>query len=631
MTRYRAYRVLLILCSQLEHLSHAHLSCEVTHKDTGHVRQWFLPYEDPCECAIVRFGGWSMDTPGQPLNRVYADTPLVSNDVGRIREHYHLNCIAFTCPISVTFETETDSGQATRLVTWPVTMATGNDGESLSVVCSPPSGSNFPIGITKVECHAEDGRGNRKECIFDIIVEAFTCPISGTFETETDSGQAIRLVTWPVTITSGNDGESLSVVCSPPSGSNFRIGITKVECHAEDGRGYRKECTFDIIVEDMEPPVINSCPTDQELVTYPGKNTAVVIYQTPNATDNADNIQNVVCNPSSESEIAIGLTAVTCEALDSSQNLGFCEFRVNITLGKVTVEEYCSTGWDIINRPWIDGFGYIMVSPDKYVLCNGVITTWSLFPKNPYTLKAIIWRQLSNDLFQIVGINTIEITADEINKPLTYIVPVNDYIEVQAGDMIGWASWNTILPYNDIASNTFVRWFHMSSLYYFNDAVTAGMQQTFLPTDIGVRQYAIHATVRPFEATCDSAAWKLFANNCYLAQNTQSSFHNAETACHSLSGHLTSIHSQSEQKFIRALSVSADRFWIGFTDQHEENTFVWTDDSEVEFTKWHKGEPNNAGSNEDCTIMLPNDDIWVDVSCDRQHSYVCKKPAAMTI
>jgi len=39
-----------------------------------------------------------------------------------------------------------------------------------TVVCLPPSGSNFPRGTTLVHCTATDGSGNQSECEFPVTV-----------------------------------------------------------------------------------------------------------------------------------------------------------------------------------------------------------------------------------------------------------------------------------------------------------------------------------------------------------------------------------------------------------------------------------------------------------------------------
>ncbi|MYL22077.1 hypothetical protein GLW04_19635, partial [Halobacillus litoralis] len=73
---------------------------------------------------------------------------------------------------------------------------------------------------------------------------------------------------------------SPGATCNPASGSFFPIGITIVTC-TEDNQ----ECTFDITVNDTEPPII-SCPDDIIQDNDPGQCGAIVNYPDPVVMDN---------------------------------------------------------------------------------------------------------------------------------------------------------------------------------------------------------------------------------------------------------------------------------------------------------------------------------------------------------
>ena len=48
-------------------------------------------------------------------------------------------------------------------------------------------------------------------------------------------------------------GTNLTLVCVPPSGSEFPVGITWVQCFAKDELGYQARCRFPVVVLDGEP------------------------------------------------------------------------------------------------------------------------------------------------------------------------------------------------------------------------------------------------------------------------------------------------------------------------------------------------------------------------------------------
>ncbi|XP_072326957.1 C-type lectin lectoxin-Enh6-like [Scyliorhinus torazame] len=69
---------------------------------------------------------------------------------------------------------------------------------------------------------------------------------------------------------------------------------------------------------------------------------------------------------------------------------------------------------------------------------------------------------------------------------------------------------------------------------------------------------------------------------------------------------------------------SAVRTWIGLHDFFKEGTFLWTDGSSIDFTKWNLGEPNNNLGNEDCAHFgWRNQFVWNDGPCNIEYSSIC--------
>ena len=67
--------------------------CEVgREKDDKNVWRWVLPYEHPCDCTQIIMGGMNTRTPIRPFIPTYADSPLLSDEVGKIWQHYGLDC-----------------------------------------------------------------------------------------------------------------------------------------------------------------------------------------------------------------------------------------------------------------------------------------------------------------------------------------------------------------------------------------------------------------------------------------------------------------------------------------------------------------------------------------------------------
>tara|TARA_B100000614_G_scaffold251995_1_gene264137 strand:- start:314 stop:820 length:507 start_codon:yes stop_codon:yes gene_type:complete len=104
----------------------------------------------------------------------------------------------------------------------------------------------------------------------------------------------------------------------------------------------------------------------------------------------------------------------------------------------------------------------------------------------------------------------------------------------------------------------------------------------------------------------------------------------------SYGGSLASIHSETENTAVYELNPTLEARWIGLYEASDvEDVFSWTDGTNVTYTNWQDGEPNNfLGNPEKCGVMhkLSGADVaagtWNDVECDSTAPYVCKRNLA---
>lgn len=130
-------------------------------------------------------------------------------------------------------------------------------GGDITISCERPSGSTFPIGTTEVECTAIDAAGNTATASFTITVQD-TTPVDTTPPTltvpdditEEATGPDGATVSFVVSAQDDVDG-SVSVTCTPASGSTFEIGTTTVTCTAIDAAGNRATASFTITVNPI--------------------------------------------------------------------------------------------------------------------------------------------------------------------------------------------------------------------------------------------------------------------------------------------------------------------------------------------------------------------------------------------
>ncbi len=152
------------------------------------------------------------------------------------------------CPANLTINTPLNSCSAVAIFN-PTAI---DNCPGVSVVASPPSGTNFPVGTTTVEVRATDRAGNVSACQFTITVRdaqppAITCP--SDISIILPAGQNCLTVSYATPTATDNCTEA-SVVCSPPSGSCFPLGVTTVTCMARDASGNTGSCAFTVTAFD---------------------------------------------------------------------------------------------------------------------------------------------------------------------------------------------------------------------------------------------------------------------------------------------------------------------------------------------------------------------------------------------
>ncbi len=137
--------------------------------------------------------------------------------------------------------------------------ATDNVDPSVTVVCSPASGSTFPLGTTTVTCNATDASENAAAPVtFTVTVVDTTAPVianPGNMTVEATSAAGAVVMFAPVATDLVDS--SVPVVCSTVSGTTFPLGTTEVTCTAVDDTGnVATPITFNVTVVDTTKPVI---------------------------------------------------------------------------------------------------------------------------------------------------------------------------------------------------------------------------------------------------------------------------------------------------------------------------------------------------------------------------------------
>ena len=209
------------------------------------------------------------------------------------------------------------------------------DGDGIAD-CAPASGSTFPLGSSAITCTASDAAGNPAlSTSFNVKVVDTTPPvISGTPASFSKEGNTLGGAFVSYTLPTASDivAGTVTVNCTPASGSKFDLGPTTVDCSATDGTNPASS-SFIVTVIDTTPPVLTH--TNDITVEATSGSGAYVGYTKPTASDIVDGAVTVTCLPSSGSLFAIqpsavGITTVTCTAKDKSNNQGASSFKVTV-------------------------------------------------------------------------------------------------------------------------------------------------------------------------------------------------------------------------------------------------------------------------------------------------------------
>ncbi len=238
------------------------------------------------------------------------------------------------CPEDIT-EVLTEGRCGTNIA---FTNPTGTGDQCGDITCVPPSGTFFPAGVTLVTCTSEAG----DNCSFNVTVTDLSPPeiiCPGNMVVRIAQGQTSAPVAFASPRAQENCGDAL-ITCQPPSGSQFPLGVTIVECTATDSSGNTDTCTFTVTLDNTAPSI--TCPSNIILMPDNNQCAANVFYPAPTISDNEVGVQ-VVCAPPSGSSFPIGPTTVTCTATDRAGNTSSCSFTVTVTSGTTTQPLVAST------------------------------------------------------------------------------------------------------------------------------------------------------------------------------------------------------------------------------------------------------------------------------------------------
>ncbi|XP_077425174.1 galactose-specific lectin nattectin-like [Vanacampus margaritifer] len=133
------------------------------------------------------------------------------------------------------------------------------------------------------------------------------------------------------------------------------------------------------------------------------------------------------------------------------------------------------------------------------------------------------------------------------------------------------------------------------------------------------------------EVTYCPKGWTQLNDCCFMVVPQERTYVDAEQVCILKGGNLASILDATENalafELIRAEFGELRDTWIGLHDGIEEDSFLWTDGSAVDFTAYAPTQPDDFNGDEDCVEIDDTFEAWNDDQCTDTNYFICVKKA----
>ncbi|XP_004462458.1 mannose-binding protein C [Dasypus novemcinctus] len=110
----------------------------------------------------------------------------------------------------------------------------------------------------------------------------------------------------------------------------------------------------------------------------------------------------------------------------------------------------------------------------------------------------------------------------------------------------------------------------------------------------------------------------------FLSYGAKMTFDRVKALCTHFQASVATPQNDAENTAIKI--VAKEDAFLGITDEENEGQFVDLTGRRLTYQNWNTGEPNDAGSQEDC-VEIQTDGKWNDISCSKSCLAVCEFPA----
>ncbi len=340
-----------------------------------------------CVTDGAGLGVWSL------ANVVYRTTPrfisATATDAGLQIGTSEFGPVALTnlCKIACpSGPVEIAAGPACTAVAMYGVGLAGNCDPNVQLVFNPPEGTVLPLGGTSVTAMLTDAAGMLlDECTFEALVVDTTPPVlvcPGTITQPSqlnECGASVGFIVGvsdacdpaPTVTYSIPDGMGGQTLISPPH--FFPVGTTTVTVNATDSSGNAATpCTFDVVVNDVQGPILNCQPVFAEADAFGNVILTQSLVFPGGVLDNCPDcaVESLLFSPPFIECAALQPYVISVTAMDCRGNTSTCTVTVTVT-GPDCNENGISDGCDIRNGTSADCNRNLIPDECECLWCNG--------------------------------------------------------------------------------------------------------------------------------------------------------------------------------------------------------------------------------------------------------------------
>lgn len=329
---------------------------------------------------------------------------------------------SISCPADVTVSA--NSNCEFTLADYTGQVSSSDNCSNPNVVQTPASG-DF-AGNVLVTITATDDAGNTNNCSFNVspvddTAPSLTCPPNQT--PNFTSNCEFSIIDYTGLSTFSDNCDNTPFVTQSPGIGTIISGTTTVTVTATDDAGNSTDCTFDIIPEDNQVPVI-TCPASFAVDLSPSCDFNIVDYTSlVTVSDNCDLNPTITQSPSSG--IVSGTSAsVTMTAFDGNSNSATCTFNIILEDNTLPILTNCPTNQTV---PLSANCQFIVANytgiPTVSDNCgpSGTVTQTPL--AGSLIGGATVVTISATDLIGNVGNCSFTVTPEDVNPPTIFDCP----------------------------------------------------------------------------------------------------------------------------------------------------------------------------------------------------------------